>query len=186
MPGHERGRDPEAAEREERQGQEQADETKRARTRTSGARALGGRIGRPARRVEGPRGTLHTAAVCDPAGRASPCTRALRRSRWRSRALPAGADDDANAPFERISLPLRAAARGLDAGRERERERVAVVSALGSPPDERRHLAIYGPAPGGGVAREVVLDVPTDAVAFDVADLEPAARPSLRCSTPTG
>ncbi|HEX2483984.1 MAG TPA: VCBS repeat-containing protein [Myxococcota bacterium] len=95
-------------------------------------------------------------------------------------ALPAGADDDANAPFERISLPLPG--RPLEAwtlAGSGSGERVAVVSALGSPPDERRHLAIYGPAPGGGVAREVVLDVPADAVAFDVADLEPGGPPEL-------
>ena len=112
--------------------------------------------------------------------RLSPHARAAAFALAFAAALPAGADEDPNAPFERVSLPLPG--RPLEAWTlpgGATGERVAVVSASGSPPDERRHLAIYGPGPGGGVARESLLDVPADAVAFDVADLEPGGPPEL-------
>lgn len=89
-------------------------------------------------------------------------------------------EGEASAPFERSLLefpgrPLEAwsiAAGGRG-------ERLAVVSVEGSPPDERRHLAIFAPGADGGVVREASLELPRAAVSFDLADLEPGGAPEL-------
>jgi len=83
------------------------------------------------------------------------------------------------APFERSTLalpghPLEAWSIAAGGG-----ERLVAVSVVGSPPDERRHLTVFAPAPGGGVAQEASVALPAEAVSFDLADLEPGGPPEL-------
>lgn len=91
----------------------------------------------------------------------------------------AGAEGGADA-FEVSTLAL--AGRPLDVWvvpDGRSRERLVAVSAEGAPPDERRHLVVFAPGPAGGVVREAAFDLPPEAVAFDVAQLDPGSPPEL-------
>lgn len=127
--------------------------------------------GRARARVQGrARGPCRLGAVRPPRAPASLALAALCLG-----AAPARAAD----PFEHVPLPVQgrpvqvfavdpgAGARGAD---------LVVVCVEGAPPDERRHLWVLRAAAlgAGGVGPALRVPVPPEAVAFDLADLDPA------------
>jgi hypothetical protein len=57
--------------------------------------------------------------------------------------------------------------------------RLVAVSLEGSAPDETRRVTAFTVAPGGGLQPQAAVNVPRDAVSFDVADAVPGGDPEL-------